>query len=70
MQYNYSLEANSCSTSQAILRILWKPEVPYRVHNSEPLIPILRHVNSVHNFPHCSSNNHSNIILSSTFINA
>jgi len=42
-------EATNRSCSQKIARLLWK--VHYRVHKSQPLVPVLSHMNPVHNFP-------------------
>jgi hypothetical protein len=42
MEQRPSLEANSFSASQEIPRVLWKPEVHYRINNSPPPVPIQR----------------------------
>jgi len=36
-------EVNSCSASQAFIRILWNPRDYYNVHNSLTLVPTLSH---------------------------
>jgi hypothetical protein len=60
-------ESKWFSLSQGIIRILWKPKVHYRVHNSPPLFTILSNMNQVHalstNFIHVLFN----IIIPSAF---
>jgi len=40
--------ANSRSPSHEIPRLLWRSKFHYRVHNSQPLVPIPREMNPVH----------------------
>jgi hypothetical protein len=44
-------EATNYAATQEVLKILWNPKVHYRVHNSTPLVPILRHITAVHTNP-------------------
>jgi hypothetical protein len=64
-EHSPSWEANSFSASQEIPRILWNPEVHYRIHKSLPPVPTLSQLNPVHT-PYNSLKVHFNIILRSS----
>jgi hypothetical protein len=56
MEQSHSSEA-SCSASQEITHLLWKPK------GSPPQLPVMSQINPIHNLPPTFPNIHFNIIL-------
>jgi hypothetical protein len=54
---------HGCSAWQKSPGLLWNQKVHHRIHNSPPLVPILRQVSPVHTIPPYFFQNHFNIIL-------
>ena len=59
-------EANRSSATQEISRILWNPQVHYRIHNSPPLDPTPNQIDLVRAPPSHLSKDNFNIILPCT----
>jgi hypothetical protein len=51
MELSHFSEADSCSATQEISKILRNPKVHYGVHKSPPLLHILSEINAIHTLP-------------------
>jgi hypothetical protein len=58
-----SRKAASFLASREFPRILLKPKIHYRVHNSPPVVPVDSQMNPIHSLPSCFIKTHFNIIV-------
>ena len=66
MEQSPSLESHRFSASQEIPRILWKPNVHYRIHKCPPPVPVMSHTDPAHTPTPYFLKIHLNIIVPST----
>jgi len=66
MEHSLSWEADRFAASQEISRILWNPNVRYRIHKCPLRVPILCQLDPFHTQTSHFLKIHLNIILSST----
>jgi hypothetical protein len=52
MELNLSCEVTSCTATQELPTILWKPKVNYRVYNHPTVVPILSQMKQDHITPY------------------
>ena len=55
MEQSASWEAKRFSASQKIPHILWNPKVHYRIHKSQPTVPVPSQINALHATTHLTS---------------
>jgi hypothetical protein len=67
MKHSRSWETNGHSANQEMPRLLWNPQVHYRVHKSLPKVPILSQMDSLHSFVTYFFKINFNIILPFTY---
>ena len=65
MQQSFYWEANLFSASQETHRVLWNPNIHYRIHNCPPPVTILSQLDPVHALTSFFLKIHLNIILPS-----
>jgi len=65
MEQISSSEADIRSAIQEILQLSLNPKIHYYIHISPPLLPILSHINPLHNSPHYFPRKHYSIIFQS-----
>jgi hypothetical protein len=62
MVLNITREPTSCAATRHFPTNLWTLKVHNHIHNSSPLVPILRHTNLAHSTQSYLCKNHLNVI--------
>jgi hypothetical protein len=62
MEQIHSWDAERSSASQEMLRVVWNPEVHYRIHNRPPPVPIVSQFTATLASPSNFFKTHFNII--------